>query len=142
MEARARAADLGPPPDDPADEPEQVQQIRADRAAAEAAFRAAEQPLRAHIDRVWDEHLAGIREAQQARRDAIQRLALVEVEAAGAARRRDPAHPVLSEAEVGRIGQARADYDRVLAEHEAAQRRFKAGITPDEVAAAIQEVQG
>jgi hypothetical protein len=76
----------------------------------------------------WDANVAAIQDAKSVVAAAISARAAVEVECGTAARRRDPIHPVLNEAEVAQVIAARDAVVAARAAVTAAQATFKAGV--------------
>ena len=101
---------------------------------AEAALRVAEEAVADDLQAAWDRNRESVGAAKTGIVEARREQARVEVEAGTAARLRDRNHPVLTDEERGRVGQARQKVDAAIEAHNVAQATFKQGITPEQLA--------
>lgn len=104
-------------------------------ADARAAFAAAEEPLRADIEKAWGANRAAVEAAQRAGVEALEDLQRVEAEVGDAARKRSPDRPVLNKAERERVQEALDRIEQTKADQAAVVAVFKAGVTADQVMA-------
>lgn len=99
-----------------------------------ADLEAATSPIAAAIQAAWDANHAAVQDAATGFEASVVNAARVQVEAATAARARARgAAPVLSDDEVALVEAAEAEVTEAKAAHAAAQERFKAGVTPEQL---------
>jgi hypothetical protein len=105
-------------------------------AVAYERLRTAEEAVRPELDAAWERNRKAVQDAKARVRDARRAQGRIEVEAGNAARRRNPVRPVLNQAEVEQVAEAAAATQAALADLEAARRRFKDGVTVEQLEAA------
>jgi hypothetical protein len=105
-------------------------------AAALEQLRIAEASVADELEVAWQANLDAVQAALATQRAALLDQARVETECGHAARQRHPRRPVLNDAEVARIGEARAAVTAARAAVAEAKARFKAGVTTDQLVTA------
>lgn len=88
---------------------------------------------------IWNRNVQAIADAKEELLQVMQERAKVEVEAGRAARRRNPDYPLLNEAEHQRVEQGHGKQQATIQKLEQAKRKFKDGVSQDEIDALIAE---
>lgn len=102
---------------------------------AHGALLAAEQPVAEAVQAVWRANFAAVQAAKAAVTAAMRERTRVENEVGNAARARNPAYPLLNDAELTRASEAAAVYHQAVAELVAAKAQFKDGVTGEQLEA-------
>ncbi|MPY81593.1 MAG: hypothetical protein GEV04_25135, partial [Actinophytocola sp.] len=101
--------------------------------AADGTVRAVEPDEAPLVSQAWDANVAAVQDARMALRAARLRAGQVEDRVTAQARKRDPRRPLLNAAEHAELEQEYADVDAARAANAEAGRRFKAGVTAEQI---------